>query len=117
MPSVGLYVRLPARVAIRNLTTNKEIFRHAGEDVGTRAVFLNDEIRLLIISPDQKTLHLLDARSARFSLSSMLRTGCGGLHIGLEDARLPNGTDGERMARTTGVNDRDRSLINGGYHD
>jgi WD40 repeat protein len=62
----GTHLAMIARngtVAIRDLTTNKDILRHAGEGVGTRAVFLNDGTRLLIMSPDQKTLHLLDAES------------------------------------------------------
>lgn len=50
-------------VAIRDLTTNIEVLRHAGEGAGTRAAFLNGDRRFLIMSPDQRTLHLLDVGS------------------------------------------------------
>jgi hypothetical protein len=66
----GTHLAMIARngtVAIRDLTTNKDILRHAGEGVGTRAVFLNDGTRLLIMSPDQKILHLLDVESGSAS--------------------------------------------------
>src|SRR5262249_43482249 len=48
-------------VAVRDLAADREIFRHAGEGAGTRVFFLNGGTRLLVIDPDQRTLHLLDA--------------------------------------------------------
>jgi WD40 repeat protein len=52
-------------VAVRDLKTNQEILRHAGEGAGTRTYFLRGADRLLVVSADQTVWHLLDIATGR----------------------------------------------------
>jgi WD40 repeat protein len=52
-------------IAVRDLHTNREILRHAGEGAGTRTYFLHSADRLLVASADRTVWHLLDIATGR----------------------------------------------------
>jgi WD40 repeat protein len=52
-------------VAVRDLSSNKELLRGAGEGAGTQAYFLHDSGRLLVTSADRTAWHLTDIATGR----------------------------------------------------